>query len=266
MSAARPGRGVDAAIREIERRQIAAWAESFARQDADYRGRWGHLDRPLEPQHFEVRFGPARKSNAASIATPPSTDKLFELEATVDGRKESVLFTGQVDRIDVGRVGETVVFNVIDYKSGARAAVREAEIHSGRQIQLPLYALAVEMLALAGDKAVPLTAGYWSIQGEGYRVAARSGGPLAINEVQKDKLVAAPTWATTRDRLVARIGEIIAAIRRGQFPVYNDDQQCTSRCELRTICRVAQVRSLEKSWPAEKSHAKAPRRKKDTEG
>jgi hypothetical protein len=127
--------------------------------------------------------------------------------------------------------------------------VKDQEIHAGRQLQLPLYALAVEQLLLAGERAAALSAGFWSIRGKGFAATARSGGPLTIRDVRDGKLVPAPSWSTTREKLVARIGEIIAAIRRGHFPVYNEDDQCTSMCELRTICRVAHIRSLEKVWP-----------------
>jgi ATP-dependent helicase/DNAse subunit B len=249
VAAARPGRGVDAAIREIERRQIAAWAEAFARQHAEYRRHWSQLDEPPTPAHFEVRFGPRSKHSDTRGDAALSTETPFALEVTVDGLRETVQFAGQIDRIDLGRVGDRLVFNIVDYKTTARAAVRPEAIHAGKQIQLPLYALAVEQHLLADQDAAALSAGYWSVRGDGFRLKARSGGPLAIHEVKNGGLAPAPTWAETRDRLVARIGEIVAAIRRGEFPVYNDDPQCTAHCNLRTICRIAQVRSLEKQWP-----------------
>jgi ATP-dependent helicase/nuclease subunit B len=252
---ARPGRGVDAAIREIERRQIAAWAEEFARQDAEYSNHWQGLDVPPRPAHFEVRFGPGSKNSDTTDDAKLSTNTPLRLEVTVDGRSESVHFTGQIDRIDVGRVGDRPVFNVIDYKTGARSMVNVDEVHAGRQIQLPLYALAVERLLLTSDKAVPLSAGYWSVLGDGYRVKSRTGRPLAIHDVEGQKLSPASDWSKTHDRLVARIGEMIAAIRRGEFPVYNDNPQCTNHCEFRTVCRIAQVRSLEKRWPMPSSNS-----------
>jgi ATP-dependent helicase/nuclease subunit B len=250
VAGARPGRGVDAAIREIERRQIAGWADAFAEQDADYHEHWSRLDAPPRPAYFEVRFGPGSRSSESADDATLSTDKPFQLEAKIDGRSEVVQFTGQIDRIDVGRVGDRPVFNVIDYKTGARTIVKPDEINAGRQIQLPLYALAVEQLLLADEKAAALSAGYWSVLGQGYRAKARTGGPLAINEVDGSRVTLAKDWKSTQDQLVARIGEMIAAIRRGEFPVFNENQQCTSHCDLRTICRIAHVRSVEKLWPS----------------
>ena len=213
-------------------------------------------DSPPQAAHFEVRFGPGSRESDTRGDAALSTDEPFTMEALIDGQAEQVRFTGQVDRLDLGRVGDRTVFNVIDYKTGAKNVVKPEEIHAGRQIQLPLYALAVEQLLLADQAAAPLTAGYWSVAGQGYRTAARSGGPLAMHEVRDGALVSTEAWKTTRALLVARIGEMIAAIRRGEFPVFNDDPQCTAYCDLRTICRIAQVRSLEKQWPPEKNRGK----------
>jgi ATP-dependent helicase/nuclease subunit B len=271
VAATRPGRGVDAAIREIERRQIAAWAESFAHQDAAYRGAWEHLDVPPTATYFEARFGPANRRSESRGDVTLSTDEPFRLVAPIEGRDEAVQFAGQVDRIDIGRVGERAVFNIVDYKTGAGAAVRDAEMHAGRQIQLPLYTLAVEQQLLAAEEAQALSAGFWSVRGKGYIGGSRSGGPLAIRDVRDGKLVDAPAWPSTRDRLVARIGEMIAHIRRGQFPVYNENEHCTQQCDLRTVCRIGHVRSLEKMWTGpsdespERPHAKAQRRKEGEE-
>ena len=245
----RPGRGVDAAIREIERRQIAAWAEDLAMQDADYRTAWKAFDEPLEPTYFEARFGPGSRRSDSPGDAELSTDEPFTLATLVDGATEHVQFTGQIDRIDVGRVGDSLVFNVIDYKTSARAAVKDEEMLAGRQIQLPLYAMAVEELLLAGQNAVPLTAGYWSVLGRGYALGARTGGPLKIHDYRDGSLSASPDWIATREAIVSKIGELIANIRSGRFPVHNENAHCTDHCEFRTICRIAHVRSLEKTWP-----------------
>jgi hypothetical protein len=48
---------------------------------------------------------------------------------------------------------------------------------------------------------------------------------------------------------VARVFQLVEGIKAGQFPVYSLDDDCTGRCAFRTVCRVNQVRSLEKQWP-----------------
>jgi len=140
------------------------------------------------------------------------------------------------------------VFNVIDYKTSAKQKVDDAKMRAGTQLQLPLYAMAVAELLLAEQEAVGLSAGYWSIRGKGFGAGARSGGPLSLSEIEKGVLREAAAWPELKGALIQRIGEIVAGIRQGWFPVYNEDKDCGQYCPLSTGCRIAHVRSLEKRW------------------
>ncbi|MCC6494084.1 MAG: PD-(D/E)XK nuclease family protein [Pirellulales bacterium] len=244
---ARPHRGLQGALREIERRQIASWAAQFAQQHHDYAAAWQGLDAPPAARYFEARFGPKSRASESADDSRLSTDAPFEL--LIDG--QTLRLAGQIDRIDVGRVGETTVFNVIDYKTSASAKVNRQSIEAGTQLQLPLYALAVAELLLADQQAQPLAAGYWSVRGKGFNLGAHSGGPLLIGEINDGCVQLAAGWTKLRQTLLARIGEIVVGIRRGAFPVYSADKNCTQFCEFSTACRIAHVRSLDKTWPAQ---------------
>jgi RecB family exonuclease len=239
----RPRTGLDRAMREIERRQIAAWAEQFAEQHRQYAAAWDGLDEPLRPTHFEVRFGPRRRRSESADGALSTTDPF---EVAVDG--EPIRFTGQIDRIDVGRVAGRTVFNVIDYKTGARVRLDHNEIRAGRQIQLPLYVMAVADLLLKDLGAAPLAAGYWSIRGKGFVVGGRSAGPLVLHEATGGALKPAANWPALRNDLLQRIKQMVGAIRSGWFPVYSDDPHCGRYCPFSTACRISHVRSLEKQW------------------
>lgn len=244
-----PARGIQRALREIERRQIASWATQFATQHAEYAAACEKIGVPLEARHFEARFGPPSRRSDSTDEAGLSTDEPFQLDVA----GETLKFAGRIDRIDVGSVGDATVFNVIDYKTSARARVNLAEMAAGRQLQLPLYALAAAELLLARQRATPLAAGYWSVRGKGFGLDARSGGPLRIGEIKDGRVQLLAGWTTLRQELLGRIAEIVTGIRRGWFPVSSADKECTQFCELSTACRIAQVRSLEKSWtpPAE---------------
>jgi hypothetical protein len=54
-----------------------------------------------------------------------------------------------------------------------------------------------------------------------------------------------------RPKVIARIGEIVHAARKGDFPVASRDPHCTSFCDFKTICRIAQVRSIGKALAAD---------------
>jgi len=223
-----------------ERREIEAWAEQYAQQEINYRSKWSHLDEPLRPTLFEVRFGPQVRSGGSSTDDNASTTMPFEL----DLGSEQIRLTGQIDRVDLGRVGKTTVFNIIDYKSGAEVKLQDEKISSGRQLQLPLYAMAAERLLLADQNAVALSTGYWSIQGSGFD--SRRSNALVIHELNDQSLQTSAQWEQLQPVILDRIGQLISGIRGGQFPVLNEDEHCTRSCSFSTICRVAHVRSLDK--------------------
>ena len=239
----RPLRGIDQSLREIERREIEAWAPAYAEQETSYRTLWQHFEEPPRPMHLEVRFGPESRSNAGENSDQASTTLPFELELG----EERILLTGQIDRVDIGRLGNVTVFNIIDYKSGQEVKLSHDKVRAGRQLQLPLYALAAEQLLLADQQALALATGYWNIRGKGFQT--KRGGCLQLREEAEQSLKQSADWEELQPEILTRVQELVTGIRQGDFPVYNEDVQCTRSCELSTVCRVAQVRSLEKQWP-----------------
>lgn len=236
-----PLQGLEDALREIERREIDSWAAIYADQEIQYRKRWSSFDEPLVPRHFEVRFGPKARSGGTT-SDPASVEVPF----TIDLGTEQIKLTGQIDRIDMGRIGGVTVFNIIDYKSGKEVRLKEADIAAGRQLQLPLYALAAEKLLLADQGAVAFGAGYWSVKERGF--ASGRNSMLEFRSVCAGKLAESPQWASLGEAIKTRIAEIVHGVRSAHFPVYNEDDKCTARCEFGKICRIAHVRSLEKVW------------------
>ena len=258
---ASPLRGIAQSLREIERREIEAWAPDYAAQETRYRAQWKHLDEPPRPAHFEVRFGPETRSSAGEVADRASTTVPFEL----DLGDEKLLLRGAVDRIDIGSAGGVTVFNIIDYKSGKGVKLKFDKVRSGHQMQLPLYAMAAEQLLLAEQGALALATGYWNIQGSGF-VNPR-GNPLQLEfrELIDQGLKTSADWKKLQPDILVRVQEIVASIRDGQFPVYNEDEHCTRSCSLSTVCRVGQIRSLEKVWPVEEDDQVTEDRQRENE-
>jgi ATP-dependent helicase/DNAse subunit B len=230
--AAAPRTGIDAALLELDCRQIARWADDHFKHHNDYARQWPKIGGELAPAHFEFRFGPARPGDADNDSH--SSDKPFELE--ING--ETVLVTGRIDRIDVARIGERIVFNIIDYKSGRKPRLQEEHIASGEHLQLPIYVAAAQAILYDGA-AQPLAAGYWSMTG-----GFDSKGVLAHHHDDADD-----RWTRIRTIVEQRVGELIAGIRQGDFPVISRDDKCTSYCDFSTVCRITQIRSLGKTWP-----------------
>ena len=57
-----------------------------------------------------------------------------------------------------------------------------------------------------------------------------------------------PQWELLRASLARTVAALVRGMTEGQFPVSSSDAECTGRCEYATICRINQVRSLEKTW------------------
>jgi ATP-dependent helicase/DNAse subunit B len=231
--------GIDGALAELDRRQVAKWGEKHFDHLAAYDCIAGGLDQPLSPTHFELRFGPARPGDA-SADDPGSLDNVFELD--IGGEKVRV--TGRIDRIDVGQVAGRTVFSVIDYKTGRMTSLKEEHIVSGERLQLPVYVAAAQAL-LFNNEATPIAAGYWTMdRGFDKRGALNMLQELAVEDANGDR------WNELLSQAVERIKQFVGGIRQGEFPVISRDEHCTGRCEFSTVCRVAQVRALGKTWPS----------------
>lgn len=252
LSATKGVYGLVAALKEIQRRELARWGENLADQTDHYQKMWHDFEEPPRPKHFEVRFGPGSRDSEGR-ESPLSTNEPFSLEVPLTGGEvETVRFTGQIDRLDVGRIDATTVFNVIDYKSSAKQTVKLEKLEAGTQLQLPLYALAAEDLLMREQQGLAWEAGYWRVQGDGFGKSQKNGKhktQLKLRESVDGRPTITAEWENARAILLERIGGLIRGIRQAEFPVYNADEHCTQFCDLSTICRIGQIRSLDKKWP-----------------
>jgi len=242
------GGGLAGGMAEIDVRKIVSWIERYRRQHAQYDAQWSDWPVPLRPAHFEVSFGPPHREETgdAPAVLPDDCDPLSTLEPLVmDCAGERIRFAGRIDRIDLGEVAGELVFAVVDYKSGARSDATKIEAVLNQQsFQPSLYALAAERLLLE-QGARPFRAAYWHLSGKGYE----EKHALKFLEFDNERrLRISEQWEALQAALGARIRSLVEGIRRGEFPVYSSDEKCTSFCEFRTVCRINQVRSLEKAW------------------
>ncbi len=229
------GNPVQDALREVDRRLVDQWAADYRGQHESYDELWKDCQSPLVPEFFEVSFG--RKTGGDD---PLSTDQPLEFSVP----DETIRISGRIDRVDTGRVAGKTVFNVLDYKTGAAVKFNHETIARGTTLQLPLYALAVAELLLGDRDSVPWRAGYWYLKDKGFRPRQA----LKMYKPGKSGLVPDAKWEDLRRGLRDTVANLVRRIRTGQFPVCSTDQQCTGRCPYGTICRINQVRSLEKTW------------------
>ena len=240
----RSGSGaVHRALERIERRLLAEWGEAYGGQWEDYLAKLPeNAARPFLPAKTETAFGAVRPRSGPGVETAAAAPALPPLVFGAD--RDAVQVGGRIDRIDVGELEGKTVFTVIDYKTGGRKAEKlDKSIETGRRLQLALYALAVQRLEIVGIKAEPWQIGYWMLSDTGFNSAVenkkRGGGALSG--------MSAEDWQTHVGNLEIQVQRFADGIRRGAFPVYSDDKQCTASCPYNTVCRVAQIRPLEKS-------------------
>lgn len=240
-----PDTALDSALREIDRRLLTDWLAKYRQQHEIYEAHWSEHDQPFLPRYFEVSFGPSNAHHDPDQADLEfgATDSLSSNEPfRLQCGEEQVQLSGRIDRVDVGVVAGQAAFNIVDYKSGSAARLSNKAIFEARALQLPLYALAVESL-LADQNAIPWRAAYWYLKDKGYKGAIEFFQQSGVG-VHVDA-----EWDALRTRLVEKVLSIVQGIRSGQFPVFSTDDDCTGYCQFSKICRVHQVRSLEKPWP-----------------
>jgi ATP-dependent helicase/DNAse subunit B len=223
-------------LREIDRRILLQWLEGYRQQHEKYDAQWEECDRPPRPALFEVSFGRSLREGDG----PPSTDEPFKLAS----RGQVVRLAGRIDRIDLGQVGGQAIFNILDYKTGGGVKFSLEACQRGTVLQLPLYALAAGELIVNDRNAVPWQAGYWYVKDDGFKPRQA----LRMYEQVDDHVGPSEAWETIRSTLADTVVGLVTAMRQGQFPVWSDDPNCTGRCPYSTVCRINQIRSLEKKW------------------
>ncbi len=227
-----PTNPVQAALREIDRRLVVEWLSHYREQLEKYDAEWRDFDVPMAAELFEVSFGRAN-------AEPPSTDQPFE----VLREGQAIRVSGRIDRIDTGTVAGTTALNVIDYKTGGSIAISADTIAAGTTLQLPLYAIAAMELLLADRDAIPWRAGYWYVRDAGFKPRQA----LRMYRNDDGRIELDPAWENIRAGLGDIVAGLVRSIRAGRFPVCSRDENCTGYCPFNTVCRINQIRSLEKT-------------------
>jgi ATP-dependent helicase/DNAse subunit B len=222
---------VQAALAEVDRRLVVQWMSQYRKQYEQYEGLWREFDVPMAPELLEVSFGRSDES-------APSTARTLDFIQN----EQTVRISGRIDRVDAGVVAGYSAINILDYKTGGAIKLTPESIRAGTTLQLPLYALAAAELLLTDRDVLPWQAGYWYVREGGFRPRQA----LRMYHNVEGRIEIESEWENIRDDLGEVVFTIVRAIRRGQFPVCSADERCTGHCPYNTICRINQVRSLEK--------------------
>ena len=186
------------ALWEIERNQYAeALIETIRALSEEGEG-W-------TPAEFEMRFG-------------------FEpndpLEMVVDGKMVQV--RGMIDRLDRNEDGR---LRVIDYKTGG-GRLNVKELHEGRRIQLPLYALAAQDALGLGQVVEGF---YWAI------LAAKRGS-LRLSNYRAPEEDGAVGPEAAYDTARQHVSRIVNGVQTGHFEPVPPPGGCPSYCPAAAWC------------------------------
>jgi ATP-dependent helicase/nuclease subunit B len=223
---------LQAALLRLERRVLGDLAESYQQQWNQYVKKGEEtLSTASLPARFESGFG--EPSRAEGSPQP----MIAALELGSPGGP--IRIGGRIDRIDLTAAATDRLFVVIDYKTGGGKTYSKEHVRTGRQLQLALYALAIQRLGLVGPNAFPWQLGYWNLGKDGF-------SPIKLGSSRERKWT--PLDRASWHALVALVEHavptLVEGMRRGEFPVFNTDRNCTDQCPLRTTCRVGQIRAL----------------------
>jgi ATP-dependent helicase/nuclease subunit B len=187
--------------------------------------------------HFELTFGLEDKGYQ------PRDPSSVDTSITIDTPAGPIALRGRVDRVDQIEVDGKTSLMIVDYKTGRLSS--PGDITAGRNLQLPLYSMAVEKLLQRH-----------CIGGSFHQIGAQAGKvvnfwPYAIKDgLLKPNDKFADQW----ERALAVLGRNIQAIRLGQFDL-QPTHKCPSYCPMRLICQFSPARSLAKSPPANQQEA-----------
>ncbi len=203
---------------ELEKKGLRAEMEEFIHEELAGDGRF-------IPRYVEVSFPP--KPHGQTCTDLELTPLKLQLDA-----QTLVTIQGRVDRIDLSRDGRSA--RIVDYKSGRRG-FKPQDFRGGRQIQLPVYALAARQILTS--------IGVHDVEAQYYYIG-RQGG------FRRDELSSEDIHAM-EDKLQEIVAIIVQGILSGLFMPAGEEDACRE-CDYKAACGSARnsVLRLKKNDPA----------------
>ena len=182
---------------------------------------------PSRAKRFELSFG--SELDPDEPHDPRSTPE----PVSVTTPAGDIRIRGRVDRVDDVNFDDVSGLLVVDYKTGR--VPNEGDVLAGRNLQMPLYAAAVE--ALLGEPCVG--GAFHRIGGSGRFerffaavTTARGKNPYKVDDGYQAKLQAA----------LETVGRFVGQMAAGRFDAL-PTHDCPSYCPFRQMCQFSPVRA-----------------------
>ena len=187
-------------------------------------------ERGIRPAYFELAFG-----RASQASDPGSSTEYLKLNRESADANEIALVQGQIDRVDVNEQDKVAV--AYDYKLSQGAKLEDIE--AGRQVQIPIYLVALEQLFL--PKFDLAGGGYYRLRGSGarlnqgmYRTRFADCTSVTSTRTKLDEV----EWQRIRDEVQKKVWEFIDGMRAGDFRVRPSLGKATCKfCDYAPVCR-----------------------------
>lgn len=211
---------------EYEKKEIIFRLKRFLEKEIDRAVR-SKID--YVPHLVEAAFGMDDKNPSVSAPALKVTDG-----------KRTVEFRGKIDRIDIAgglstlhRMAESgsskgVSTRVIDYKAGS-SSIPPREANEGRNLQLPIYALAVERCILPGSNAAA-----------GNYLSFTSGAPIGSLVFDREK--EDDRGFVDTKRIEQYILDYVEKMAQGVFTVKPSIASVCENCDHKRVCRVTELK------------------------
>jgi ATP-dependent helicase/DNAse subunit B len=206
---------------QFEKQEIKFRLRRFLAKEIDRAQKDKH---GFESEYFEAAFGFGREDSYPPLII-------------YDGERK-IAIRGRIDRIDVLKghaEGGRSQVRLVDYKTGASAISKE-DCYAGRNLQLPLYALAVERSIVECSEVVQ--ASFLSV-GSGEAIGTLNLGSwefIKSNGQERPKLLALTEQY---------VKDFVRRIASGDFTVSPNGDEVCKNCDHKSVCRITELEGAE---------------------
>ncbi|MGH2633443.1 MAG: PD-(D/E)XK nuclease family protein, partial [Tepidiformaceae bacterium] len=150
-------------------------------------------------------FLQAERAFGSGAGDEPGDDVPWPAVAIPLGDGNDLTFRGRIDRVDVVQGVERPKLFIYDYKSGALGDDFKAieaggdRLAAGKQLQLPIYAMAVRQAL--GDRSTAVVANYWF-----------------VSEREQFRTIGYELTASDEENLTVTLGALATAVEAGTVP------------------------------------------------
>lgn len=166
----------------------------------------------FRPQMFEVNFGTANEKSHPALS--------MNL-----GEGRSISISGSIDRVDIAGSGKTKLVRIIDYKSSSRR-ISPKEAEEGRNLQLPVYALAVEQSIMPGHHVS---------KGEYLSIASAQAAGYLNFESEKLSML--------KEQSAEMVRTYASSAYKGDYSVRPNGSAVCKDCPHSGVCRISELKS-----------------------